>query len=88
MPKYVFTKRAKKDLQDIWNFTYDQWSNNQADKYLQNIFAQCDILSKDPELGKTYFQLSPNLRGFKINRHIIFYRVIDKTTIEITRVLN
>jgi toxin ParE1/3/4 len=37
MAKYKFTKKAVKDLSDIWNYTVDTWSENQADKYYKLI---------------------------------------------------
>jgi len=41
MPKYQFTKKAIEDLTEIWNYTYDTWSVNQADKYYQEILNKC-----------------------------------------------
>ena len=33
MKKYHLTKKAFEDLSDIWTYTYDNWSEEQADKY-------------------------------------------------------
>jgi len=33
MAKLKFTNNAVKDLTDIWSYTLDTWSENQADKY-------------------------------------------------------
>ena len=33
MPRYFLTKKAVDDLSEIWEYTYDTWSEKQADKY-------------------------------------------------------
>ena len=46
MPKFQFTNKAVEDLTDIWNYTYDIWSENQADKYYLDILNKCREISK------------------------------------------
>lgn len=88
MPKYVLTNKAVQDLKGIWNYTFDIWSENQADKYYDQILNYCDRLSHNPELGREYFNMHKGLRGSKINKHIIFYREISDHEIEIERILH
>ena len=33
MAKYKLTNKAVEDLSDIWNYTFDHWSERQADFY-------------------------------------------------------
>jgi toxin ParE1/3/4 len=33
MAKVVFRQEAINDLNNIWKYTYEKWSENQADKY-------------------------------------------------------
>jgi len=35
MAEYVLTNKAVADLSDIWNYTFNVWSESQADKYYQ-----------------------------------------------------
>ena len=86
MSNYVLTNRALKDLSDIWNYTYDTWSEIQADKYYNDILKECSQLSKNPTSGKDYSNLIDDLRGAKINKHIIFFR--RQNEIEIERILH
>jgi len=88
MPKYVLTNRAVKDLSDIWNYTFDIWSEKQADKYYNEILKLCGSLAKNPELGKKYFNLLEKLRGAKVNKHIVFFRRLENNVIEIERILH
>ena len=33
MAKYLITNKAVEDLSKIWEYTFDNWSEDQADKY-------------------------------------------------------
>jgi toxin ParE1/3/4 len=37
MAKFKLTNKAVKDLSEIWNYTFDTWSESQADKYYKLI---------------------------------------------------
>lgn len=88
MPKYHFTRKALDDLTEIWDYTVEEWSQNQAEKYYNLIMASCMDLANNPQLGKSYEILSLNVYGYKCGQHIIFFRVISKNEIEIERILH
>jgi len=88
MSKFKFTNKAVDDITRIWNYTFDNWSENQADTYYHMILQNCKEVANSPELGKNYSGVTENLLGFKAGRHIIFYRKIDETEVEITRILH
>lgn len=88
MANYHFTKRAINDLVEIWDYTVEVWSGNQAEKYYNLIIASCMDLANNPKLGKSYEILSLDVLGHRCGEHIIFYREITKNEIEIVRVLH
>ena len=88
MAKFSFTNRALDDLMEIWDYTVEEWSENQAEKYYNLIMASCMDLANNPQLGKSYNIISQNLLGYKCGEHIIFYQEIIKNEIEIARVLH
>ena len=88
MAKFYLTNKAVEDLTKIWNYTFDQWSERQADKYYEILLESCQEISTNPSLGKSYSGITPDLLGLRINRHIIFYRKVPKNEIEITRILH
>ena len=88
MARYKLTKKAVEDLTQIWNYTFDKWSENQADKYYQMLLENCNEVACNPELGKKYSVVSENLFGFRAGRHIIFYRKIEENEMEIIRILH
>ncbi len=88
MAKYELTNKAVADLNDIWEYTVETWSENQADKYYEMLLDFFQDIADNPELGKNYDGIKSDLFGIKANRHVIFYRKRNNQTIEITRILH
>lgn len=87
MAKYFFTNKAVEDLSNIYEYTFHFWSENQADKYYEELISFCQMLSENPNIGKNYNEIASNIFGFLANRHIIFYRILYINKIEITRII-
>ncbi len=88
MAKYSLTNKAVEDLTKIWDYTYETWSEKQADKYYNMLVSNFDELAFSPELGKHYQKITSKLFGYKAGKHIIFYRKLSPGEIEITRILH
>ena len=88
MAKFYLTNKAVTDLTNIWNYTFEQWSEQQADKYYQILIENCEEIANNPGIGKNYDGIMASLLGFKVNKHIIFYRIVSSEQIEITRILH
>ena len=88
MAKYTLTNKAAEDLSKIWSYTYEVWSENQADKYYELLIEAFGEIAENPALGKSYEEISKEILGFKAGKHIIFYRVPKHKEVEIVRVLH
>ena len=88
MANYILTNKAVEDLSEIWNYTFDYWSENQAEYYYNMILDNCRTIAENPALGKNYEGIVKLLYGHKVGKHIIFYRVLNVDEIEITRILH
>ncbi|MCW3787622.1 type II toxin-antitoxin system RelE/ParE family toxin [Plebeiibacterium sediminum] len=88
MAKFYLTNKAVKDLANIWNYTFETWSENQADNYYQTLLENCQDIAENPLIGKAYFSVAKSLLGLHVNKHIIFYRKVSEDYIEITRILH
>jgi len=88
MAKYYLSKKAVEDLTNIWNYTYEEWSEKQADKYYFLLLDSCQEIAESPNLGKKYENVKENLLGYKSNEHILFYQIVSNTEIEIVRILH
>ena len=88
MAKVILRQEAINDLNDIWTYTFKEWSEKQADKYYATLKFACTQIGKNPELGKVYENINSNLLGLRTGKRIIFYQVINEQEIEIIRILH
>ena len=88
MAKVALRQRAIDDLNNIWFYTFEEWSEKQADKYYATLEFTCMQIGENPQLGSEYKEISDNLLGLRTGKNIIFYQVISKDEIEIIRILH
>lgn len=88
MAKFNLTHKALEDLSKIWDYTYEVWSENQADKYYYELLEDCKLLAQNQNLGKHYKEISNQIYGYLSGKHLIFYRKINRQEIEIVRFLH
>ncbi|MBX2931124.1 MAG: type II toxin-antitoxin system RelE/ParE family toxin [Chitinophagaceae bacterium] len=88
MAKVILRQEAINDLTDIWNYTMQEWSENQANKYYEVIKSACNEIGKNPSIGRNYVEISKYLLGLKSGKHIIFYHPISENEVEIIRILH
>ncbi len=88
MTEFKLTNKAVEDLSKIWEYTFEVWSERQADRYYEMLISNCQEIADNPDLGKSYDGMIQSLLGTKANRHIIFYRTINENYVEITRILH
>ena len=88
MAKVILRQEAIDDLNNIWKYTLEKWSEIQADKYYATIKFACKEIGEIPNIGKEYKGVNNNLLGLKSGRHIIFYHIVSENEIEIIRILH
>lgn len=88
-PEWHFSNKAVEDLTAIWFYTADVWSEAQADKYYNILVDACRQIAFQPEkFGKAFPEILAGLYGYRIGKHIIFYRTLSSLTVEIVRILH
>jgi toxin ParE1/3/4 len=65
MAEYKLTNKAVADLSKIWDYTFEVWSENQADKYYEELIYNCQEIADNPDFGKNYEGISKQLLGMK-----------------------
>jgi len=89
MAQYIISERAKKDLVEIWHYTLEIWSEEQAIRYYSELLDGCERISKNPDTaGRSYDEVRSGLRGMLCWRHIIFYRLVSNGKVRIVRILH
>ena len=86
---YKISAQASEDIENIWLYTFENWSLEQADRYVNLIFDEIEYLTDHPNSEKDFNQIRKNYRCSKVKSHIIFYKLTGiQNNIEIIRVLH
>ena len=88
MAKFHLTNKTVEDLAQIWNYTYDEWSEKRTAKYYNLLLEACQEIAENPNRGKKYDVVAERLEGYKSNEDIIFYLTISNDEIEVIRILH
>ncbi len=84
---FVISKKAVADLEEIWLYTVEKWSVEQADRYYNLKFDEITYLCSNIESGKSMEHVRKGYRASKVKSHFVFYRIVNDT-IEIIRILH
>ncbi|OQA96667.1 MAG: Toxin ParE1 [Bacteroidetes bacterium ADurb.Bin217] len=87
--EYKISKLASQDLENIWLYTFENWSVEQADRYFNLIIDEIEFLTQNPDSGIDYSFVRKGYFRSKIKSHFIFYRIdIKNDVLEIIRILH
>jgi toxin ParE1/3/4 len=84
---YKLSKKADKDFEDIYRYTYIEFGEHQADKYTDSLEACFLTICDNPKIGRNADYISKGLYQHEHKEHIIFYK-IRKQGIFIVRLLH
>lgn len=85
--RIVLSSDAQDDLRELLAFTQRQWGSRQRRAYRRSIFDAFDHLAEFPELGQVQPDFGPEVRGFRVGRHLIVYGVSD-VALTVSRILH
>jgi toxin ParE1/3/4 len=78
---------AESDLLEIWQYTFEQWDDDQADKYLDELDKGIALLEENANLGAKRDYVRDGYRVLFINRHAVYY-IVTASTVHIVRILH
>ena len=84
---FIISKRGVLDLEEIWLYTIEKWSIEQADRYYNLIFDEINFITRNIHSGKQMDHIRKGYRASKVKSHFIFYRVLNDK-IEVMRILH
>ncbi|MBL8537692.1 MAG: type II toxin-antitoxin system RelE/ParE family toxin [Hyphomonadaceae bacterium] len=88
MKRYVLTNAAIEDLDNIWDYSAEVWSVDQADKYVGEIRAVCEAIARGDATGRPADEIRAGYRKAAVRSHILFFHTSGDGTIEIVRILH
>lgn len=75
MSRHRLAPGVKAALIDIYNYTFEQWGEDQADKYLDGLFARFDAVTKEKAIWRP---IPPEfvVSGYfcRYEKHLIYWR--------------
>lgn len=86
MARYRLTRKARRDLYDIWLYIAAD-SERQADRFIDRLTENFGLLGRNPLIGRERQDLRSGYRSFPVGSYLIFYRVRNPG-VEISRVLH
>ncbi len=85
---YEISEKANEDINNIWLYTYENWSREQADRYYNLIMDEIEFIADNFECGKSMEHLRKGYRSTKVKSHVIFYKKSSKNRVQIIRILH
>ena len=65
MARFHINSRAEDDMSEIVAYTRRDWSDGQAERYVQQLESACQLLADNPLLGRKWGSVRAALRRSK-----------------------
>ncbi len=88
MGAFSLTEAAKADLKSIAAYTQRRWGREQRRIYTKQFDDTFHVLAVSPEAGAACDSIKVGYRKFPNGSHVIFYRHLSESEIEIVRILH
>jgi len=88
MSDYIISEKAIEDINKIWNYTAENWSLEQADRYYNLIYDEIEYIVRNFELASDFSKIRKSYKYSKVKSHLIFFKKDNNNEIEIVRVLH
>lgn len=85
-PGYRLSPHAEADLEEIWLYTFNRWSLEQADSYQATLVKAFEGLVSGVKVGRPA-EIRRGYFKYPVGSHMVFYRSSDEF-IDIIRVLH
>jgi toxin ParE1/3/4 len=87
MTHVVLRPRARRDIDEIWDYSARVWGLEQAEVYIRQIQRCLQALADDPRLGRTCDDVRACHRKYPVGSHVVFYRIVEGG-IDVVRILH
>ncbi|PJJ07558.1 toxin ParE1/3/4 [Flavobacterium sp. 1] len=88
MPKYIISEKALEDINNIWIYTAENWSVEQADRYYNLIIDEIEYIVDNLDMAHDFGKVRKSYRYSKVKSHLIFFKKDKTNEIEVVRVLH
>jgi len=88
MPEYIISEKALEDINNIWIYTAENWSVQQADRYYNLIIDEIEYTVDYLDMARDFGKIRKSYRYSKVKSHLIFFKKDRANEIEVVRILH
>ena len=88
MPEYIISEKALEDINNIWIYTAENWSVEQADRYYNLIIDEIEYIVDNLDMARDFGKIRKSYRYSKVKSHLIFFKKDKENEIEVVRILH
>lgn len=85
--QYELSIEADKDLENIFDYTLQEFGSNQAMEYVSSFENTSEKVCWNPEIGRRRVEIRLYLGSIVKESHVVFYRLLDNR-IRIVRIFH
>lgn len=88
MSAFIISEKALEDINNIWIYTAENWSVEQADRYYNLIMDEIEYIVRNFDMARDFGKIRKSYRYSKVKSHLIFFKNDETNEIEVVRVLH
>lgn len=85
---FSLSRKAKNDLREIWHYTFEHWSEEQADSFIGSLRERIEYIASNPEKGREFYHRNKTYRFVQVKSQLIFWKEAARSEIEVIRILH
>jgi toxin ParE1/3/4 len=86
--EYIISEKALEDLNNIWIYTAENWSIEQANRYYNLIVDEIEYIIENFETAKEFGTIREDYKYSKVKSHLVFYKRNENLELEVVRILH
>jgi len=87
MRRLEFTPRARRDIEEIFDYSVERFGADKAEAYIRDIQRAAETIAEDPRRGLACDEIRPGYRKFSVGSHVLFFRATAARVV-IVRILH
>ena len=88
MSQYIISEKALEDINNIWIYTAENWSVEQANRYYNLIIDEIEYIVENFDMAHDFEKIRNSYKYSKVKSHLIFFKIDKTNEIEVVRVLH
>ncbi|QZK90559.1 type II toxin-antitoxin system RelE/ParE family toxin [Flavobacterium sp. CHNK8] len=88
MSEYIISEKAIEDINNIWIYTAENWSVEQANRYYNLIIDEIEYIVDNFDMARDIGKIRKSYKYSKVKSHLILFKKDKTNEIEVVRVLH